>query len=192
MWYTRVCHFGGWVLEDFALHEGLLLKFCLTKGSLFSLKSALQQGPFLLKFEVSPLKNACFSDSNGGRSPLSILRSETIPATVVQLLMGIIIWHNLWFGNESCVWIFWVIFQPPVQSQPPVTARSSNPVWRERMSKRVKTRHSALCVCPAPQSMVKHLFGWWMFSDRRVKKEPETRHCGASWLWLWCFDFCFR
>ncbi len=63
--YTRVCHFRGWVLEDFALHKGLLLKFCLTKGSLFSLKIALQQGPFLLKFEVSPLKNACFTDFNG-------------------------------------------------------------------------------------------------------------------------------
>ncbi len=54
--YTRVCHFRGRVLEDFALHKGLLLQFCLTKGSLFSLKSALQQGPFLLKFKVSALK----------------------------------------------------------------------------------------------------------------------------------------
>ncbi len=60
-----MCHFGGRVLEDFALHKGLLLKFCLTKGSLFSLKTALQQGPFLVKIEVSPLKNACFADLKG-------------------------------------------------------------------------------------------------------------------------------
>ncbi len=60
-----MCHFGGRVLEIFALHKGLLLRFCLTKGSLFSLKIALQKGPFLLKIEVSPLKNACFTDFKG-------------------------------------------------------------------------------------------------------------------------------
>ncbi len=65
MRYTRMCHFTGWVLEDFTLHKGLLLGFCLTKGSLFSLKTALQQGPFLVKIEVSPLKNACFADLKG-------------------------------------------------------------------------------------------------------------------------------
>ncbi len=43
-------------------HKGPHLKFCLTKESLFCPKSALQKGPFLLKIEVSPLKNACFAN----------------------------------------------------------------------------------------------------------------------------------
>ncbi len=34
-------------MEDAALLKGLLLKFCLTKGSLFCLKSALQNGKIL-------------------------------------------------------------------------------------------------------------------------------------------------
>ncbi len=50
---------GGWFSVYAGVpfwRVGLLLKFCLTEGSLFRLKSALQQGPFLLKIEVSPLK----------------------------------------------------------------------------------------------------------------------------------------
>ncbi len=58
--YMRTCHLTGLVCRKIALHKGPHLKFRLTKGSLFSLKSALQQGPFLLKFEVSPLRNAFF------------------------------------------------------------------------------------------------------------------------------------
>ncbi len=43
-------------------YKGPHLKFCLTKGSLFGPKSALQMGPFLLKIEVPPLTNACFAN----------------------------------------------------------------------------------------------------------------------------------
>ncbi len=61
--YTRMCHLTGiMVWRKIALHKGPNLKFCLTKGSLFGNKSALQKGPFLLKIEVSPLKNACFAN----------------------------------------------------------------------------------------------------------------------------------
>ncbi len=49
----------GEVKEILPYIRGLLLRFCLTKGSLFSLKSALQQGLFPIKIEVSPLENAC-------------------------------------------------------------------------------------------------------------------------------------
>ena len=57
-----MCHLTGMVLQKIALHKGPDLKFCLVKGFLFGPKSALQKGPFLLKFEVSPLKNACFAN----------------------------------------------------------------------------------------------------------------------------------
>ncbi len=57
-----MCHLTGMVWRKIALHKGPHLKFCLTKGSLFGPKSALQKGPFLLKIEVSPLKNACFAN----------------------------------------------------------------------------------------------------------------------------------
>ncbi len=60
--YTRICHLTGIVWRKIALHKGPHLKFCLTKGSLFGPKSALQKGPFLLKIEVSPLRNACFAN----------------------------------------------------------------------------------------------------------------------------------
>ena len=58
----RVCHLEGWVRENFALQKGPLLTFCLTKGCLFGPRNALQQGPFLPKSKVSPLKNACFAN----------------------------------------------------------------------------------------------------------------------------------
>ncbi len=38
------------------------MTFCLTKGSLFGTKNALQQGPFLPRTKVSPIKNACFAN----------------------------------------------------------------------------------------------------------------------------------
>ncbi len=56
------CHLTGMVWQKIALHKGPHLKVCLTKGSLFGPKSVLQKGPFLLKIEVSPLKNACFAN----------------------------------------------------------------------------------------------------------------------------------
>ncbi len=105
--YTRVCHFRGWVFEEFALHKGLLLKFCLTKGSIFSLKSALQQGPFLLKFEVSPLKNAYFADFNGKNfrksSESHILRSFLPTFSWICLTKGSNFrrWRHLLKGGVS-------------------------------------------------------------------------------------------
>ncbi len=60
--YTRMCHLTGMVWRKIALHKGPDLKFCLTKGSHFGSKSALQKGPFSLKTEVSPLKNAYFAN----------------------------------------------------------------------------------------------------------------------------------
>ncbi len=62
MRYKQMCHLTGMVWRKIALHKGPNLKFCITKGSLFCPKSALQKGPFLLKIEVSPLKNACFAN----------------------------------------------------------------------------------------------------------------------------------
>ncbi len=62
MRYTRMCHLTGIVWRKIALHKGPLLKFFLTKGSLFGPKSVLHKGPFLLKIEVSPLKNAYFAN----------------------------------------------------------------------------------------------------------------------------------
>ena len=53
----RMCHSEGLFLENFALHKGPLLTFCLTKGFLFGPKSASQKGPFQIKIEVSPLKH---------------------------------------------------------------------------------------------------------------------------------------
>ena len=74
MRYTRMCHLAGMVWRKIALHKDPHLKFCLTKGSLFGSKSVLQKGPFLLKIEVSPLKNAYFADSNVkfSASPLNL------------------------------------------------------------------------------------------------------------------------
>ncbi len=63
--YTRMCHLTGMIWRKIALHKGPYLKFCLTKGSLCGPKSALQKGPFSLKIEVSPLKNACFANLKG-------------------------------------------------------------------------------------------------------------------------------
>ncbi len=60
--YTRMFHLTGMVWRKNALHKGPHVKFCLTKGSLFGPKSALQKGHFLQKIEVSPLKNACFAN----------------------------------------------------------------------------------------------------------------------------------
>ncbi len=62
--YAYMCHLTGMVWRNIALHKGPHLKFCLTKGSLFGPKSDLQKGRFLLKIEVSPLKNACLATSN--------------------------------------------------------------------------------------------------------------------------------
>ncbi len=52
----RKWHLTGMVQRKIALHKGPHLKFCLTKGSLFGPKIALQNGPFLLNLKVSPLK----------------------------------------------------------------------------------------------------------------------------------------
>ena len=57
-----MCHMTGMVWRKFASHKGPHLKFCLTKGSLFGNRSALQKGPFLMKIEVPPVKNACFAN----------------------------------------------------------------------------------------------------------------------------------
>ena len=55
----QMCHLTGiyMVPEKIALHKGPHLKFCLTKGSLFDPKSALQKGPFLPDINVLPLKS---------------------------------------------------------------------------------------------------------------------------------------
>ncbi len=52
----RMCHSEGRFLENFSLHKGPLLTFCLTKGLLFGPKSVSQKGPFQIKIEVSSLK----------------------------------------------------------------------------------------------------------------------------------------
>ncbi len=70
-----VCHFRGWVWENFALHRGSLLK------------SALQQGPFLLKTEVSPLKMHVLQ--------LSKVNTLSRPhAPYLKLGMEILKWHT--------------------------------------------------------------------------------------------------
>ncbi len=64
----------GFAKNCLTSHKGPLLKFCLTKGSLFGPKSALQKDPFLLKIEVSPLIKGIFlpiSNVKFSASPLN-------------------------------------------------------------------------------------------------------------------------